>query len=200
MIILFTGWSYSDATLAASSLVIISLAALVGTLGVAVGPILMTLERTVIVSLISVVSMSVSVFLSYYALAYLSLGMIGTAWARTITSVVGLALSLYALKRYVPISFDKEALWKASTASAIMIVAIVALDLMRKFVGLGSYEFLVIRLHLLPIYVAVGALAYFLALVALRAMKKHDIELLKEYLPKSFRRMATLLERFAVAD
>jgi O-antigen/teichoic acid export membrane protein len=116
-IILFAGFKYIEAV---DPLIIISIAALVGTLGVAIGPILMTLERTNLVSLLSIVSLVLSVFLSYFSLAYLGLGMIGTAWARTIASIIGLVLSLYVLKRHIPISFDKEALWKASVASALI--------------------------------------------------------------------------------
>jgi len=111
-----------------------------------------------------------------------------------------LALNLYVLKRYISVSFDKEALWKSSVASALMVLVIVAVDLMRKFVSADPYEFLVVRLHHLPVYVVIGALAYFFALVALRAVKKRDIKLVEEYLPKSLRRVAAWLERFAVAD
>jgi len=197
VIILFAGWHYIEAV---EPLIIISIAALVSTLGVAIGPILMTLERTTIVSILSIVSVVISALLSYFALAYLGLGMIGTAWARIIVSIIVLALSLYALKRYIPVSFDKEALWKSSAASVFMVLAIVALDLMRKFMSSGSYEFLVIRLHLLPVYVIVGASAYFLALAALRAIKRHDIELVEDYLPNRLKHVATWLERIAVAD
>lgn len=197
VIILFAGWQYIEAI---TPLIIISIAALVGTLGVAIGPILLTLERTTTMSLLSIVSCVLSALLSYIALAYLGLGVIGTAWARTIASIISLALSFYALKRYIPISFDKEPLWKASAASAFMVLAIIVVDLMRKFVSSDSYQLLVIRLHLLPIYVVVGALAYFLALVALKAIKKHDVELVEEYLPKNLKHMATWLERIAVAD
>jgi len=196
-IILFAGLKYIEA---ADPLIIISIAALAGTLGVAIGPILMTLERTNIVSLLTMVSVVLSVFLSYFALAYLGLGMIGAAWARTIASIIGLVLSLYVLKRYILISFDKDALWKSSVASVFMVLAIVALDLTRKLLSSDSYEFLVISARALPIYVVVGGLAYFLALVALRAIKKHDIELVEEYLPKNLKQMAAWLERIAVAD
>lgn len=196
-IILFAGWRYIEAT---EPLIIISIAALVGTLGVASGPILLTLERTAIVSVLSVISAALSFFLSYFALVYLNLGMIGIAWARTFAAIIGLMIGLYVLARYVPISFDKEALWKASAASAFMVLAIFALDLVRKFLSSDSYEFLVIRLHLLPIYVIVGASAYFFALVMLRAIKKHDIKLLEEYLPKKLKRMVTWLKRMVVAD
>jgi hypothetical protein len=126
--------------------------------------------------------------------------MIGTAWARTFAAIIGLALSMYVLTRYVSISFDKEALWKASAASAIMILAIFALDLARKLFSSDSYQFLVIRLHLLPIYIIIGASAYFLALIALKAIKTHDIRLVEEYLPKNLKHIVKWLERIAVSD
>jgi len=197
IIILFAGGQYIEAV---EPLIILSIAALVGAVGLSVGPILMTLERTTIVSALSIVSVVQSASLSYFALAYLGLGMIGTAWVRAIGSIISLALNLYVLKRYISVSFDKEALWKSSVASALMVLVIVAVDLMRKFVSADPYEFLVVRLHHLPVYVVIGALAYFFALVALRAVKKRDIKLVEEYLPKSLRRVAAWLERFAVAD
>jgi stage V sporulation protein B len=193
-IIILFGFEYAEATL---PLVIISIGTLVGTLGVAFGPILMALKRTAIVSVIAVISVILSVVFSIFALAVLDLGMVGTAWGRTIASLITLGLSLYVLNRYVKISFDKEALWKASTASVFMVLAIIAADLLRGFLAPSSYQFLVIRLHLLPVYVVIGALAYFFALIALKAIKKSDIELFREYLPKGFRRIASLLERIA---
>lgn len=194
---LIAGSQYVEA---AGPLIVVSIASLLAILGVAVSPILMTLERTNIVSALSIISVISSAFLSYVFLAYLGLGMIGTAWARTIVTAISLALSLYVLTRHVPISFDKEALWKASAASAFMVLAILGLDLVRKLLSSDSYQFLVIRLQMLPIYALFGALAYFLCLIALRAIKKHDIELVEDYLPKNLRRMATWLERFAAAD
>ena len=195
-IILFAGSQYIEAV---EPLIIISISAIVGTVGVSIGPILLTLERTRIASVLSVVSVSISFLLSYFALAYLGLGMTGTAWARTIASIIVLALSLYVLSRHISISIDREAIVKASVASAFMVLAILSLDLMRKFVS-TNYQFLVIRLTQLPIYVLFGGSAYLLSLVALRAIKKRDIELIEEYLPQSLKRVVAWLERFAVAD
>jgi len=191
IIILFAGFQYVDAVL---PLIIISFAALVGSLGIAISPILMTLERTKIVSLLAMVSVVLSVVLSFFALAVLSMGMVGTAWARTLAAIIGLILSIYALTRYVPVSFDKEAVWKASAASIFMVVAIFGLDAVRMLLS-SSSSFLVIRLHLLPIYVLVGALAYFVAIVGLKAIKKQDVELVYEYLPKNLKWAADLLSR-----
>lgn len=197
VIILFAGWKYIEAT---QPLIIVSIAALVGTLGVATGPILMTLERTKISSVLSVVSVILSFLLSYFALAYLGLGMIGTAWARTLASVIGLILSLYVLTRFVHVSFDKEAIWKASVASLFIVIAIIGLDLVRMFLSPSSYKFLEFRLYLLPIYVIVGALAYFASLVGLRAIKKRDVELIHDYLPKKMKWVANWLDRLATVE
>jgi O-antigen/teichoic acid export membrane protein len=196
IIILFGGWQYIEAV---EPLIIISMSALVGTVGVAIGPILMTLERTRIASVLSVVSVTLSFFLSYFALTYLGLGMNGTAWARTSASIIVLVLSLYVLSRYVSISIDKEALLKASIASAVMVLAIFALDFVRRLFS-SNYQFLVVRITQLPIYVLVGAVAYSLSLIALKAVKKSDIELIEEYLPKNLKRVVAWLERVAVAD
>ncbi len=196
-IILFAGWEYVGAV---EPLVIICIGALASTLGVAVGPILLTLGRTAVLSILSTISVLLSLGVSYFALAYLSLGTVGTAWARSIAAIIGLVLTLYVAKHYVPVSFDKEALWKGSLASAFMMVAIVAVDLMRGLVSSASYEFLVIRLHLLPVYIAIGGAAYFLALAALKAIKRHDLELVKGYVPRRLRQLVTWLERFTVAD
>jgi hypothetical protein len=68
------------------------------------------------------------------------------------------------------------------------------------FVSPSSYQFLVFRLHLLPIYVLVGALAYSASLVGLRAIKKQDVELIHEYLPKKMKWMADWLDRIAKVE
>jgi len=196
VITLFAGWQYIEAT---EPLLIISIAALIGTLGVAIGPILMTLERTTLVSVLSLVSVFLSFLLSYFALAYLGLGMIGTAWARTLASIICLVLSLYALKRILPLTFDKNALLDASAASLGMIAAILVLDAFRQVLTPFPHQFFVFKLHLLPVYIIVGAFAYFFSLVASRAIKKHDIELIHEYLPKKMKWIADWLGRLALA-
>jgi len=193
VIVLFGEGQYNNATL---PLIIISIAALVSTLGLAMSPILLTLERTVVASLLSVVSVGLSLFLVYLMVVPLNLGMIGAAWARTLTSILSFLLTFYVLSRHVPLSFDKKALWKASAASVILVLAIVGIDVIRMLLSPSSYQFLVIRLHLLPIYVIAGGLAYFISLIMLKAFTKQDLEILEEYLPSKLRWIATWLSRF----
>ncbi len=197
VIILFGGWQYADAT---APLIIISIAALVATLGVAMSPILLTLERTVVASALSVVSVALSLFLAYLTVVPLSLGMIGAAWARTFTSIISFVLTFYVVSRHVPLSFDKKALWKASVASFFLVAAIGGLDLIRMLLSPSSYQFLVIRIHLLPIYVIAGGLAYFVALIILKTFTRRDLEIIEEYLPSRLRWLAEWLNRFVKID
>ena len=197
VIILFGGSQYVGATI---PLIIISIGALISTLGLAMSPILLTLERTVAASALSVVSVTLSLFFAYFLVIPLNLGMIGAAWARTLTSALSFLLTFYVVSRHLPLSFDKEALWKSSVASASLVAAIIGLDLLRMFLSPSSYQFLVIRLHLLPVYVIVGGLAYFAALIVLKALKKRDLEIFEEYLPSRLRRVATWLNRFVKTE
>ena len=197
IIILFGGWQYVEAV---GPLVIVSIAALFATLGVAVSPILYTLERTKIASVLSLVSVVLSFVMSYFALAFLNLGMIGTALGRTIAAIAALLLGLYILKRYVPISIDRDALWKGLVACGFMVAIIFAVDLVRKFFTSSPYQFLVIDLYLLPIYIVVGGGAYFFSLIMLRGIRKRDVELVKEYVPGRLKPVVAILERFAAAE
>jgi len=197
VIILFGGSQYIEA---AVPLIVISIAALIGTLGLAMNPILLTLERTRAASLLSVISVASSLFLAYILVVSLNLGMIGAAWARTLAAILTFLLTFYVVSRHVRLSFDKEAIWKSSVASALLVASIIGLDLVRRSLSPSSYQFLVIRLHLLPVYVIVGGLAYLAALIVLRVLTKRDLEILEEYLPSRLRWVATWLNRFVKTE
>ncbi len=194
IMILFAGIEYTEATL---PLIIICFAALSTTIGVAISPILMTLERTKTASLLTVVSILATIAVSYVTLTYLNLGLAGPAGARTIASVVSLGLGVYLLSTIFSLSFDKEALWKASAASMFMAVMIMLTDFVRQFLTPFPTQLLVIQLRWLPLYVLVGTAAYFLALVALKAIKKQDIELFRDYLPARLKWIANWFNRVA---
>ena len=197
VIILFGGWEYIDA---AGPLIVISIAALIGALGLAMSPILLTLEHTTVASMLSVVSVALHLLLSYVMVVSLNLGMFGAAWSRALAAAVIFLLTLYVVTRYVALSFDKEALWKSSLASVFLVAAIMGLDLIRMFLSPSSYQFLVIRLHLLPFYVLAGGLAYFSALIMLKTFTKRDMEIFEEYLPDRLRWVAEWLNRLVKAE
>jgi O-antigen/teichoic acid export membrane protein len=197
MVILFGGVPYIGAV---EPLIILCIAALANALGVAVSSIFLTLGRTKIVSVLSIVSVGLNMLLSYTALVPLNLGMVGTATARTFGAIITLALNIYVLSRYMQVSFDKEAFWKASLACLVLVIAVFALDGARMLFVFGYFrldQFLVLRLLLLPVYIVIACLAYFVALIGLRTIKAQDVELAKQFLPRSLNRIAGWLERIA---
>lgn len=190
-IVLFAGVEYAEAAL---PLTILCLAQLPVTLGVAISPTLMTLERTKTRLMLNVAYILFETFMSYIALAHLNLGMPGAGWARVFTGLIGFGLAVYALRRTLNITLDKEALWKASAASIIMAA------------GIALLETPIFQLYLLPLYLVlpllmiVGSVTYFLSLVALRAIKKRDVELIHDYLPKGLKHIAFWLGRVAFVE
>ncbi len=180
VLILFAGLRYVEAAL---PLTVLCLAMLPGALGIAIGPTLLTLERTKTASMLTIASIFSNTGVCYVTLATLNLGMLGTAWARVFASFIGFGLGAYVLRRILKVTFDKEAIWKASAACIIMTIAVFSL------------ETLIYQIYLLPIYVIIGSAVYFFSLIALKAIKKHDIELIYNYLPSGLKWLAVWLDR-----
>lgn len=192
VMLLFGGSAYLEA---AYPFVIICLAMLPTTVGVAIFSILFTLEKTVAASVIMVTSILSNTALCYLMLVPLNMGMFGAALARLGASLVSFGLGIYVLKGSMNVRFDTEMLWKTSLASSIMVGALLLFDVLRQTVTL-SYGFLTFPIHLLPIYVIGSAIVYFLTLILLKAIKEHDIELVHEYLPKKMKWVTGWLKRF----
>jgi len=194
IIVLFATVRFVDAVL---PLAVMCIAALPAILGSAISPTLLTLKRTRTVALITVIAILLEASLSYVSLAYLKTGLVGVASSRFLAALTGFVLGAYVLRASLRIEFDREAVWKSAVASMTMVLSLLGLELLRSIVEPSSYQFLVLRLRLLPLYAVAGALVYLLILIALRTVKKRDIELLREYLPKHLRRATNLLSRVA---
>jgi len=194
IIVLFATVSYVDAVV---PLAIMCIASLPSTLGCAIIPTFYTLKRTKIASLIIGVTITLQALLSFISLAFLSLGLTSVAFSRLFAAIGGLVLGTYVLRLVLKIEFDKEAIWKSAIASIAMVLSLFALELLRMFLDPSSYQPLVLRLRQLPLYAAVGMVTYFLSLIALRALKKRDIELVREYLPNRLRWIVNVLNRIA---
>jgi len=195
IMILFAGWGFVEA---AWPLTILCLSMLPSALGAAIGPTLLTLERIKEVSLASVVHIICEAAISYVLI--IPLGMPGAAWSRVAASVISTSLAAWFVKKSIGIALDKETLWKSSVSSILMVLAIASLDVLRQYIAYGAIhisQFLVFSLRFLPVYVAAGAVAYLLSLVALKAIKKHDVDLLRDYLPKGLKWIAAWLGRIA---
>lgn len=102
---------------------------------------------------------------------------------KVFAAVAGFSLGAYVLWVSLKIEFDREAIWKSATASITMGLSLFALELLRVIVDPSSYQFLVLRLRLLPVYAVVGVVVYLLSLIVLKAVKTRDTELPHDYLP-----------------
>jgi len=188
VMVVFAGMDYAEAAL---PLTIICLALLPTTLGIGINPTLLTLERTKIASMVTLIAILFNTIASYITLTNLDIGIIGPAWARFLAACIGFGLGAYVLKRILHVTFDREALWKASVASLFMAIAVTLSRALESFVY---------QVYLLPFYVIVGAVVYFFSLAMLRAIKKRDVALIQEYLPKGLKRLAVWLGRMAFVE
>jgi len=188
VMVVFAGVEYKEAAL---PLTVLCLAMLPGALGIAIGPTLQTLEQTKTASLLSVASILSNTAACYLTLARLSVGMLGASCSRVFASLVGFGLGVYALRRTLKITFDREMLWKASAASIVMAMAI----LISRALEMFFYQ-----PFLFPLYLILGAVVYFFSLVALGAIKKQDVELIREYLPSGLKWVAAWLGRAALIE
>jgi O-antigen/teichoic acid export membrane protein len=193
IIILFAGPQYAPA---AFPLAMLCLATLFGTVGVAITPAFYTMERTWAASLPAFASVVTDTLFSYILIASFGMGMIGAAMAKIIAAAVGFILGVILLRQFIRVKFDMEMLWKVTLACVVMIIALLGFDVLRQIVIGPPHSFLVFRLLLLPVYIVIGIIVYFLAIIALRAIRKEDIDLFREYLPGRLKKIAALVERF----
>jgi len=191
IIILFAGVQYAPA---AFPLAMLCVASLFGTVGVAMGPAFFTMERTWIASLTTFAAVVTDALFSYVLIASLDMGMIGAAMAKIIAAAVSFVLGVVLLRQFIRVKFDTEMLWKVMLACVAMIVALLGFDVVRQLVSGPPNSFLVFRLLLLPVYIVIGIIVYFFAIIVLRAIKKEDIDLFREYLPSGLRWLTTLIE------
>jgi O-antigen/teichoic acid export membrane protein len=190
-LVLFAGASYKPMT---PYLVLLAFATIPTILGVAIRPILLTLGRSRTVSLIIMASIALEALTCYVTIVPLDWGVLGATIGRMLATLANFALGIYVLKKQITLNFDKDVLWKTTVSCGAMAAFLLLLDVFRMQVT-GSREFLVFRLHLLPFYIILGILVYATTLFMLRAVKRTDLELLREYLPGKLRRIVDLVER-----
>jgi O-antigen/teichoic acid export membrane protein len=195
IIVLFATVRFVEAVV---PLAVMCVASLPVTLGAAINPTLLTLERTKTASLITISSILLEAFLAYTSLAYLQTGLVGVAFSRLFAMATAFILGARTLRLSLNVEFDKEAMWKSAAASMIMVLSLLALELLRAMMG-PSYQFLILRLRQLPVYAAVGIAVYIFSLIVLRAVKKRDIELLRDFLPSRLRPVADFFDYIAHA-
>jgi len=168
---LFAGRAYE---MGALPLAILSLFSAATCVGAALSDIFSITERTKVSALLTLIGISISVFLGFLLLP--STGVFGAAILRGVAMILGLGLMLGVLRRMrlFAVGFDFETLWKSWVASSIMAAAVL------------GFQFLLYSKYLLPLYVLAGGVVYLVMLRFLRAVRPHDIHLIKAFVGKRF--------------
>jgi len=157
-------------TTASQPLAILSLFFAASCVSAALSGLFLILEETVIASGLTIINVATGITLG--ALLLPTFGIVGASIARGIAMLLGLALSLWFLKKKINLTFDREALWKSFTAGLAMTGAVSLVQ----HVWYSKY--------LLPLYALTGGLTYLIMLRALQAATKTDIQLIQQYLGK----------------
>ena len=176
-ITLFAGESYASGS---QPLVILSLFFAVTCIQTALSGILLIIEKTRIVTGLTVVNIIVGL-VSAIALMP-SFGIVGASLARGLTMLSSLLLTVWIMRKKIHMSFDIEAFWKSLFSSVVM------------FVTLSGVGYFWSSTSFLPIYLVFGTLVYLVMLRILGAAREEDIALLKSYVGERFKFLVKPME------
>jgi len=161
----FVGGAYVGGT---DALAILSFFFALTAFGSVLGTMLVALSETRMVMWVTVASVLLAVGSAYVLLPVM--GITGASLARGLVMVVSLGLTIIVLRRKKAVSIDLTTLWKTLVAGGVMAGAIVLVQMV-------YYSWI-----LLPAYVVLGGIIYLAALRILKAVREHDIELIRRYL------------------
>jgi len=164
-ITVFVGHSYVEGSM---PLMIFSGALGVTAFATALAPLFLALEETKLSAAITGVTVLISLGVAYLLLP--EFGIIGAATARALATILGAVLMVVLLGRKITLQLDRPMIIKTLIASGTMACAILAVQLVH-------YAAI-----MLPLYVLVGMMVYFLMLRLLKAVNESDIELIRKFL------------------
>jgi O-antigen/teichoic acid export membrane protein len=162
---LFVGKAYVGG---AEPLAIFSLVYALTAFGLGLSPMLTALSETRAVMWITVLSVVLALGSAYVLLPIF--GIIGASIARGVAMVASLGVTVVVLRRKRAMGIDVDMAWKSLVASGVMAGVLLAVQMV------------VYSILLLPLYVVLGAVVYLILLRVLKAVRKHDIELIERYL------------------
>jgi len=177
-----------DYTSGATSLAILSISVIIFALYS-----LLTTALTAIGKTKQVLKISVAKALSTVALLAIVVPFfeaVGAALTRLTVQIIGLALALYILHRYVKVKLDKEAVWKSAVASTATIPFLIALE--------STLSTRIPAIHLLTTEILTAACVYLISLYILKALNSQDFELLRQAFPRLLAKYITVLEKIIV--
>ena len=147
----------------------------------ALSQVFVVLGKTVTSAGVTIASVLGPILVGMLIIPYL--GIPGASFARGLSLVISLILSILVLRRFLKVRFDMQAYGYAWIASLVM--AGVVLIVQQLFYSK----------YLLPVYVAIGAIVFLIILRLLHAVKPEDFELISDYLGPRMRFIGRLLEK-----
>jgi len=115
---------------------------------------------------------------------------VGAALTRLTVQVIGLALALYTLHKYVKFQLDKEAVWKSAAASTATIPILILIE--------STISRKIPTIQVLTVEILAAASIYLLALYILKALNSQDFELLRQAFPTFLTKYINILENIIV--
>lgn len=181
----FYGPSYVEGAIplaiVAITTIITALTAILSLTMTAIGKTSTHLKIKVTISILTLLSLII--FVPFFEI-------IGAAVSRLVIQVIAIILTAKLLQRDLKISFDKEAIWKSSLSTGLMVLILFTVEFM--------FGHLLSELLMIFLDISIAVVVYVFGLYVLNAIKKHDIELIRLAFPKSFNKFISLLERILV--
>ena len=179
---LLVGGAYQGGVIPLAVLALGSIASIVA---LSLGPVLIVLNETRLAALTSILPIPLGVAAALILVSVM--GIVGASIARALAMLLSLGLTWYFVRRKITVKLDSHTILKSLLASGGMALVMEALQL-----------FYYSR-FLLPVYLAVGFLAYLLGMRALKAMGTADIDLLRRMLGPHFGRICDFLSRLVLS-
>lgn len=162
---LFVGMAYVQG---GGPLMILAGTYAIASVAAAAGPMLLALGETRLASLSSIATVAVSLVTAWILTPLF--GMFGAATARGVGMIFGAALLIVLLRKKIHMQFDLDAIKKSLIAAIAMAGVVIAVEMQ------------IYSKYLVPAYVLVGVVVYLVMLRLQRAIRKEDIQLIRDYL------------------
>jgi len=162
----------------------LALASVCTIIAMALSPVLIVMNETLLAALASLLPIPVSVVVALFSIPVL--GIVGASIARGLSMILSLLLTWYFVRRKIPVKVDTQAIMKSIVASGVMALVMEACQL-------WHYS-----RFLLSLYVAVGLVVYLLAMRAMRGVNDADMNLIRQMLGPRFSRVCDFLSWLVV--
>jgi len=153
-------------------------------MGAALGALLLVYNMTGTILVINVFSTVFGVVASILVLPFF--GAVGIAVVKGAVMIASFVLTVFFLRRRVPIRFDEEAVWKGWSAALLMALIV------------GLIAQLYPNRILLPAYILIGGVVYAVSLRITKVIEKQDLQVIQNLMGKRAGPIVSFLQKILV--